>query len=107
MDQPPPPDPSAAPHDKADKGCLLFLFLGLLGVFLAPAILLLGGAPVIVPLLLVFLCTVATPVVNPTERLNPRARWTGRIITWLLMVGTLATAAFLLYRRFFLDLAPL
>lgn len=100
---PPSPQKGTPVHDTADKGCLLMLFLLLIGVFLFPAILLLGGSPVIVPLMTAFLLALATPFLNPAERMNDRAKWTGRFLTWLglvlLFAGAAVAAYFFLFPR--------
>ena len=75
--------------DKPDVGCLIGLFAIFIGVFLFPAILLLGGAPIIVPLILCLLMLVASPWVNPLERRTGPAKWWGRAITFLVMAGML------------------
>ena len=94
------PAAPAAPavHDKPDVGCLIFLFFGFVGIFLAPAILLLGGAPLILPLMFAFLYALATPFLNPAEKMAPRSRWKGRIITWLALCLLTAGAAWALHR---------
>jgi hypothetical protein len=94
---PAPADKGTPVHDTADKGCLLMLFLLLIGVFLFPAIMLLGGSPVIVPIMTAFLLALATPFLNPAERMNDRAKWTGRILTWLGLVLLFAGAAVATY----------
>jgi hypothetical protein len=75
------PAPLRATEDKSDFGCLLFLLAGFIGIFFLPAIFLLGGAPLIIPLVFLLLIAVMTPLINPTERMpGRRAKWTGRII---------------------------
>ena len=101
-----PPAPAAtAVHDKPDVGCLIFLFFGFIGIFLAPAILLLGGAPLILPLMFAFLYALATPFINPAEKMAPGARWKGRIVTWLVLCLLTAAAAWALHRFGFGSLA--
>lgn len=84
--------------DKADVGCLIFLGIGFVGVFLLPAAFLLGGAPVIVPLITCFLMVLATPFINPLERRSVSAKWWGRVITFSFLAGTIVVLWLWLYR---------
>ena len=75
-----------------DTGCLLFLMAGFVGIFFIPAVFLLGGAPLIIPLITLLLVVMATPFINPAEKFPTKGRWTGRVITFfslaiLLTVG--------------------
>ena len=95
------PAPRPAPlqgADKADAGCLILLGVTFIGVFLLPAALLLGGAPVIIPLITCLLLALAAPFLNPLERRSPRAKWWGRIITFLILAG-LVVAAWIWLKR--------
>ena len=96
------PAPRAAhlQHDKPDIGCLLALVGLFILVFLAPALALLGGAPLILPLILCFLLVLATPWLNPAEKKEKRLKWTGRVLTFLLMAGLVVLAWVLLSGRF-------
>lgn len=76
-----------AEHDKADTGCLVFLFFLFIGVFFLPAFALLGGAPFIVPAIGILLLIILTRFVNPTERCAGPAKWWGRVICFLVMVA--------------------
>jgi hypothetical protein len=71
--------------DKADVGCLITLFVMFIGVFLFPAVMFLGGAPLIVPLIVCLLLILVTPFVNPTERRSVSSKWWGRVITFLIL----------------------
>ena len=73
--------------DKADVGCLVMLFVMFIGVFLLPAVFLLGGAPIIIPLILCLLMVLATPFVNPMEGRSGRSIWIGRVITFLALAA--------------------
>jgi len=98
----PAPRPAPLQHDKADTGCLIALGGFFICLFFVPAVALLGGAPLLVPVILVFLLALATPWINPAERMSPRARWTGRVLTFLLLTG-LAAAAWLLLLHYLGD----
>ena len=87
-----PEAPAARPgplqhSDKADAGCLILLGVTFIGVFLLPAAFLLGGAPLIVPLITCLLLVLVTPFINPLERQSTAAKWWGRVITFLLLAG--------------------
>jgi hypothetical protein len=92
----PAPRPAALQHDKPDVGCLIALGALFICIFLVPALALLGGAPLLVPVIMMFLLALATPWINPAERMSPRARWTGRVLTFLLLAGLVVAAWFLL-----------
>jgi hypothetical protein len=81
------PAPLQQQTDKADAGCLVMLFVLFIAVFLFPAVLLLGGAPVIIPLILCLLMVLATPFMNPMERRSGPSKWWGRGITFLVLAG--------------------
>jgi|GEM_PF-4879764 len=74
-----------------DVGCLLLMVGGFFVLFALPAFFLLGGAPVIIPLILLLLVALVTPFINPAERQSDKARWIGRGITFfvlaMLLVG--------------------
>jgi hypothetical protein len=80
--------------ETADAGCLILLGVAFIGVFLLPAVLLLGGAVVGVAMIAFFLLVIATPFFNPMERAAPRAKWWGRAITFLVLAGILVAAWF-------------
>ena len=84
-------------REKADMGCVALLMAAFVGVFFIPAVFLLGGAPVIIPLITLLLVAVITPVINPTERMAPKARWIGRAATFFglsLLLGFVAVRIF-------------
>ncbi|HEX2749632.1 MAG TPA: hypothetical protein VHM91_16600 [Verrucomicrobiales bacterium] len=86
--------------DKADTGCLVMLFVMFIGVFLLPAVFLLGGAPIIIPLILCLLMVLATPFVNPMEgRRSNRSVWTGRVVTFLVLAAIVVAAWYWLLGR--------
>lgn len=79
-------------RERMDTGCLLLMVAGFFGVFMLPAFFLLGGAPVILPLLTLLLVAVLTPFINPVEKWSPKAMWIGRGVTFgviglILLVG--------------------
>lgn len=76
-------------RDKSDFGCLLLLAALFVGVFALPAIFLLGGAPLVIPLILVLLISVFTPLINPAERMPSKPKWIGRIIVFLALAALL------------------
>ena len=92
------PAPRAAPlaYEKSDIGCLIALGALFVLVFLLPAALLLGGAPLIVPGIVLFLMVLATPWINPAERMGPKVKWWGRVLTFLLLTGLLVAGYFVL-----------
>lgn len=95
------PAPRPAPSqlsDKADIGCLIILGVTFIGIFLLPAAFLLGGAPLIIPLITCLLLALSAPFINPLERRSPKAKWWGRILTFLLLAG-LVVAAWLWLKR--------
>lgn len=75
-------------------GCVALIMAGFIGVFLLPAAFLLGGAPIIIPLISLLLVAVITPLINPTEKMSSKARWVGRLTTFLVLGLGLAFAAF-------------
>jgi quinol-cytochrome oxidoreductase complex cytochrome b subunit len=79
------------PPDQADRGCMIFIMAFVLALPFIIAGFFLGGAILIMPLLVAFLMAIATPWVNPTEKKSPRAKWIGRGATWLLLVALLTT----------------
>lgn len=79
--------------DKADVGCLIALGALFAGVFLfIPAIWF--GGPFVIAALGVFLLAIATPFLNPLERRSPKAKWWGRVLTFLLLAGLVIGAWF-------------
>lgn len=84
------PAPLREREDKSDLGCLLFLLAGFIGIFFIPAIFLLGGAPLIIPLVFLMLFAVVTPVINPAEKMPGRAKWIGRTVIFLTFAALLA-----------------
>ena len=82
-----------------DTGCLLLLMAGFVGVFFIPAVLLLGGAPAIIPLITLLLVALSTPFINPTEKMSVKARWTGRLITFGGLALLLVVAWYLVFMR--------
>lgn len=93
------PAPLQDPRDKPNIGCILMLMALFLGVFLAPAAVLLGGAPLVIPLLAILIFTVLTPVLNPTERMGGKAKWTGRLLIFALLTALVAIAWWYLMRQ--------
>ncbi|MES2705665.1 MAG: hypothetical protein V4726_03585 [Verrucomicrobiota bacterium] len=81
------PAPLRDPQDKSDVGCLLMLLALFIGIFFLPAIFLLGGAPLVIPCVLMLLFAVVTPVLNPAERMAPRPKWIGRLVIFLTLSG--------------------
>lgn len=70
-------------REKSDFGCLLLLAAAFAGVFALPAVFLLGGAPLVIPLILLLLISVFTPLINPAERMPSKPKWIGRIVVFL------------------------
>ena len=102
------PAPRAQPlqhSEKSDVGCLVLLFLMFVGVFFVPALFLLGGAPLIIPLITILLLGIATPFVNPVERYPGAVKWWGRILSFLFMAGLVV--AFILWLRSLGDTLPI
>jgi hypothetical protein len=85
--------------ERMDVGCLAMMIGGFIVLFFLPAFFLLGGAPFIIPLLLLFLVACATPFINPTERRPPQAQWTGRILTFLGLALLLLAAWYYIFLR--------
>ncbi len=97
IEAPEDPAPRAQPlqhSDKADVGCLILLFGGFVGIFLLPAMFLLGGAPLIVPLISILILLILTPLVNPAERMAGPAKWWGRVICFLVMAACIVALLF-------------
>ena len=86
-------------RERMDTGCLLLMMLGFAGIFMVPAFFLLGGAPFIIPLIVMFLAALATPFINPTERMAPQARWTGRIVTFTVIAASLGVGWYYIFMR--------
>ncbi len=83
--------------DKADLGCLIVLGAAFAGVFLfIPAIWF--GGPFVLGVIGILLLALASPFLNPLERRSSKAKWWGRILTFLILAG-LAVAAWLWLRR--------
>ncbi len=79
--------------DKADMGCLIALGALFAGVFLfIPAIWF--GGPLVIVAILFFLLVIVTPFLNPLERRSSKARWWGRVLTFLLLAGLVVAAWF-------------
>ncbi len=101
----PPPEPSSLPapastsEEPANAGCLALMLLGFAGVFLLPAVFLLGGAALVIPLIFLLLIVVVTPWINPTEKMAPKALWTGRLITFLGLSALLGIGMYVLFLR--------
>ena len=93
------PAPLQDSRDKPDVGCILMLMAMFLGVFLTPAIFLLGGAPLVIPLLAVLIFAVLTPVLNPAERLPGKSKWIGRLLIFALLTALVAGAWWYLMRH--------
>jgi len=98
----PAPRPAPLQHDQADVGCLIALGGVFVCVFLLPAAAFLGGAPLLVPLVLALCLLLATPWINPAEGKAPKVKWWGRMFTFLLLVA-LVVAAWLVLRQYFGD----
>ena len=95
------PAPRPAPlqaYDKPDVGCMIGLGGLLVGVFLLPAAIWFGGVYV-AGVIFLLLMVLATPWVNPTEKMGPGAKWAGRVITYLFLVG-LVVVAWILLRNY-------
>jgi hypothetical protein len=71
---------------------------GFFALFALPAFFLLGGAPVIIPLIVLLLVAVVTPFINPAERRSSKARWIGRGVTFVFLALILG-ALFLYFVR--------
>ena len=86
-------------RERMDTGCLMLMMVGFVGIFMVPAFFLLGGAPVIIPLIVFFLTALLTPFINPTERMSSRARWTGRVVTFVVLGILIGIAAYHIFLR--------
>jgi len=86
-------------RERMDTGCLLLLMAGFVVVFFVPAVFLVGGAPAIIPLITLLLVAMVTPLINPTEKMAARAKWTGRLITFLGLALILVAAAWFIFMR--------
>lgn len=86
-------------RERMDTGCLMLMMVGFVGIFMVPAFFLLGGAPVIIPLIVFFLTALLTPFINPTERMPSRARWTGRVVTFVVLGILIGIAAYHIFLR--------
>ena len=94
----PPQRPAPLQHsDKADIGCLIFLGVMLVGVFLVPVAIWFGG-PLVIVVITCLLLALATPVLNPLEKKSVSAKWWGRAITFLVLVALLVVAYFRITR---------
>ncbi len=91
------------PRERMDGGCLALMMLGFVGIFAMPAFFLLGGAPLIIPLITLFMLALVTPFLNPAERKSRRARWVGRLVVFLVLALSLGAA----WAAIFLGEAPL
>lgn len=90
----PPPRPVPLQGaDKADIGCLITLGIAFAGVFLFVPAIWFGGVVVIAGIG-VLLLVLATLLLNPLERRSPKAKWWGRILTFLILAGLVIVAWF-------------
>ena len=88
-----------ASGERMDTGCLLLMVGGFFVLFALPTFFLLGGAPVVIPLILLLLVAMVTPLINPTERKADKERWIGRGITFLVLAVLLVGAWALIFLR--------
>jgi hypothetical protein len=88
-----------ASRERMDVGCLLLMIGGFFVLFALPAFFLLGGAPLIIPLILLLLVAVLTPFINPAERKSEKARWIGRGITFFVLAMLLVGGWALIFLR--------
>lgn len=95
----PAPRPAPLQYDKPDVGCMIGLGLLLVFVFFLPAAIWFGGF-YLAGGLAVLLLAVATPWINPTERMSSTARWWGRAITFLFLMALVVTAIILVREKF-------
>lgn len=79
-------------RERMDGGCLALMMVGFVVVFAMPAFFLLGGAPLIIPLITLFMLALVSPLLNPAERKSRRARWTGRLVVFLVLASLLGMA---------------
>lgn len=94
----PPPRPAPLQdRERMDTGCLFLMMGGFLMIFILPAFFLLGGAPFIIPVLTLFLLALVTPFINPTEKMADRPRWTGRLVTWLVLAVLMGIGYYVLF----------
>lgn len=97
---PPPARPAPLQErERADMGCIIMIMAGFLGIFFVPAIALLGGAPLIIPLLFMLLVALVTPFINPADRMPTKARWIGRILTFVILTLLLVLAWYFVFLR--------
>jgi len=89
----------SGPGERMDTGCLMLMIAGFFVLFALPAFFLLGGAPLIIPLILLLLVAMITPLINPTERRPARARWTGRGITFFILALLLVGVWYVIFLR--------
>ena len=82
-----------------DVGCLFLMVGGFVGIFALPAIFLLGGAAAILPLLTLMLVALATPFINPTDRMSGKTRWIGRAVTFLVLSLLVVIAWYMIFMR--------
>ena len=68
-----------------DWGCLAFLIAGFVGVFFVVPIVYFFSAFTIIPLLVLGLIGFLTIFVNPVEKRENKVKWTGRIITFVIL----------------------
>lgn len=85
--------------ERMDIGCLLLMMAGFAAIFCLPAFFLLGGAPFIIPVIVLFLLALVTPFINPTEKMADRPRWTGRLVTWLVLAVLMGIGYYMLFMR--------
>ncbi len=91
----PAPRPAPLQHDKPDIGCMIGLGGLLLCVFLLVPAIWFGGFYVAIVIFLL-LMALATPWINPAERMAPAAKWTGRALTFLFLCAVVAAAWWLI-----------
>jgi hypothetical protein len=86
-------------RERMDVGCLFLMVVSFVGIFALPAIFLLGGAPAILPLLTLLLVALVTPFINPTDRMSDKARWIGRVVTFLVLSLLVVIAWYMIFMR--------
>ena len=91
--------PSAQGDEKFDVGCLALMLAGFIGVFFLPAFFLLGGAPVIIPLIILLLLWLVSPFLNPAERFSGKAKLVGRLLTCFTLALLLLAAWYFFFLR--------